>query len=76
VLAAFTESEKRAGTNVLQHRIILNYKLANNTTFNLTHWIGRTLNTHLPNAQLAPGRSSALPDPYLNRSQIDLVFTF
>jgi hypothetical protein len=76
VLAAFTESEKRAGTNVLQHRIIFNYKLAKNTTFNLTHWIGRTLNTHLPNAQLAPGRSSALPDPYLNRSQIDLVLTF
>jgi hypothetical protein len=76
VLAAFTESEKRAGTNVLQHRIIFNYKLAKNTTFNLTQWIGRTLNTHLPNAQLAPGRSSALPDPYLNRSQIDLVLTF
>jgi hypothetical protein len=76
VLAAFTESEKRAGTNVLQHRIIFNYRLAKNTTLNLTHWIGRTLNTHLPNAQLAPGRSSALPDPYLNRSQIDLVLTF
>jgi len=76
VLAAFTESEKRAGTNVLQHRIIFNYKLAKNTTFNLTHWIGRTLNTHLPNAQLAPGRSPAVPDPYLNRSQIDFVLTF
>jgi Putative porin len=76
VLAAFTESEKRAGTNVLQHRIVFNYKLAKNTTFNLTQWIGRTLNTHLANAQLAPGRSSALPDHYLNRSQIDLVLTF
>ena len=76
VIAAFTESDKRAGTNVLQHRIIFNYKLARNTTFSATHWIGHTLNTHLSNAQLAPGRSSTLPDPYLNRSQIDLVFAF
>ena len=76
VIASFNESDQRSPTNVLQHRIYFNWKVRNNVTFSVTDWIGRTLNTALPNAKRAPGIAPGEHDPYLNRAQFDVIYTF
>jgi hypothetical protein len=88
VIASFNESDQRAPTNVVQHRVAFNWKVARNTTFGYTQWIGRTLDPTQVNARLAPGVSTTgscagapagaclLQDPWLKRGQLDLVFTF
>jgi hypothetical protein len=72
----------------VQHRVAFNWKVARNTTFGYTQWIGRTLDPTQVNARLAPGVSTTgscagapagaclLQDPWLKRGQLDLVFTF
>jgi hypothetical protein len=76
VLASFTESEMRAPTNVLQHRIYLLWKLQPNTIASYNLWIGRTLNSNLQHSILAPGNTPAEADPYLKRMQFDVVYSF
>jgi Putative porin len=77
VLAAFAESDQRAPTNILQNRVYALWKLRANTVAGFTWWHGHTLNTDLENAVRAS--SKILPgetDPYLNRFQFDLMYSF
>lgn len=76
VLAAFSESDQRAPTNILQNRLYVNYKVRKNTQIMFTDWIGRTLNTNLVNAPKAEGITIGQQEPYLNRLQLDVVYTF
>jgi hypothetical protein len=76
VLAAFNESDQRAPTNILQNRFYVNYKFRKNTQFMFTDWIGRTLNTALQNSAKAKGILPGQEEPYLNRMQLDVVYTF
>jgi hypothetical protein len=77
VLAAFAESDQRAPTNIVQNRIYALWKLRANTVAGITWWHGHTLNTDLENAvrassKITPGEE----DPYLNRFQFDLMYSF
>jgi hypothetical protein len=76
VLSSFVESDQRAPTNTLQNRLYLNYKIRKNTQLMFSDWIGRTLNTNLVNAVNAEGITTGQQDPYLNRLQLDVVYTF
>jgi len=76
VLASFNESDQRAPTNILQHRLYFNYKLARNTVASYTFWFGRTLDDTLPNARRGPGVSVGQIEPFLRRMQFDVVYSF
>jgi hypothetical protein len=78
VIASFDESDQRAPTNVLQHRFYALYKLRANTVASFTWWHGRTLNPNLQNAVLGGGikPGTGAVDPWLNRFQIDLIYSF
>lgn len=88
VISSFNESDQRSPTNVLNHRVAFNWKIAKNTTLGYTQWIGRTLDVTLQNAKLAPGVSATgvcgvgspanclTRDPWLKRGQLDLVYSF
>jgi hypothetical protein len=76
VISSFNESDQRSATNVVQHKIYFNWKIKDNVTFGATDWIGRTLNTALENAKRAPGISVGEHDPYLNRAQFDVIYSF
>ena len=78
VISSFAESDQRAPTNILQHRIFFLYKVQKNTVLSYTQWIGRTLNPNLQNSALGPG-APATPrrqEPFLNRLQFDVIYTF
>ncbi len=99
-IASYTESDQRAPTNILQHRVYALWRIRANTTASFTWWHGRTLNPFLQNAALATGLKPAfdesgvpglicssaslcntLPqplthEPWLNRFQFDLIYTF
>jgi hypothetical protein len=80
VLASFAESDQRAPTNIVQHRFYGIWKLRPNTVAAFTWWHGRTLNDNLENAALVsgwkPDGTSHHPEPWLNRLQFDLIYTF
>jgi hypothetical protein len=76
VISSFNESDQRAPTNTLQNRFYVNYKFRKNTQFMFTDWIGRTLNTGLVGAAKASGVVAGTQEPYLNRVQVDVVYTF
>jgi putative porin len=93
IIASWAESDQRAPSNILQHRIYALWRVAPNTTASFTWWHGRTLNPFLQNAVLAPGMTVLtsggtvgpgvlLPgqanqhEPWLNRLQFDLIYTF
>jgi hypothetical protein len=88
VISSFNESDQRSPTNVVNHRVAFNWKVAKNTTLGYTQWIGHTLDPTLQNAKLAPGVSTTgtcgvgspvnclTKDPWLKRGQLDLVYTF
>ncbi|MGB9071930.1 MAG: putative porin [Terriglobales bacterium] len=90
IIASWGESDQRAPTNILQHRFYALWRVAPNTTASFTWWHGRTLNPFLQNAVLAngltvnttpgvgvltPGKSGQ-EEPWLNRLQFDLIYTF
>jgi flagellar motor protein MotB len=89
-IASFNESDQRAPSNILQHRIYGLWRIRQNTTASFTWWHGRTLNPFLQNAALAsgmkisdtPGTGVLVPgasdqhEPWLNRLQFDLIYTF
>ena len=76
VISQFNESDMRAPTNVLQHRVFGNLLVAKNTTAGVTLWYGRTLNTALQNA-VKPGTVAAGDvESYLKRLQLDLIYKF
>ena len=76
VIASFNESDQRAPTNILQHRIYALYKVRSNTVASFTLWHGRTLNTGLLDAVRGPGVAAGVKEPYLNRFQFDLIYSF
>jgi hypothetical protein len=84
-IASFVESDQRAPTNILQNRIYALWKLRANTLAGFTWWRGRALNTNLENnVALFNNYNSSVPtiakagqqEPYLNRLQFDLIYTF
>jgi hypothetical protein len=85
VIATFVESDQRAPTNILQNRIYALWKLRSNTLASFTWWRGRALNTYLDNnVALFNNYNTGVPtiktagqqEPYLNRLQFDLIYTF
>lgn len=79
VVASIAESDQRAPTNILQHRIYANWKLRSNTLASFTFWRGRTLNSFLENNAAVAQKTIATPglvEPYLNRFQFDLIYTY
>ncbi len=84
VLASIAESDQRAPTNIVQNRIYANWKLRANTVAGFTWWRGRVLNTYLENnaallntwGPAATIKTAGQQDPYLNRLQFDLVYTY
>jgi len=76
VIAAFNESELRAPTNILQHKLQVQWLAQKNTTISFTSWIGRTLSRDLQNAALPPGLPPGENDPYVKRLQADFIYKF
>jgi hypothetical protein len=76
VIASFNESDQRAPTNILQHRIYALWKIRANTVAGFTWWHGRTLNSNLLNSSLAAGVKAGQVEPWLNRLQFDLIYSF
>jgi hypothetical protein len=83
-IASFVESDQRAPTNILQNRIYALWKLRSNTLASFTWWHGRALNTNLENnvalfnnySSIATITKPGQQEPYLNRLQFDLIYTF
>jgi Putative porin len=76
ILATFSESEQRAATNILEHRIYAYWRLRSNVVAQYNAWIGRTLNTNLQHAVVAPGVTAGQTEPFLVRHQFDLIYSF
>lgn len=76
VISQFNESDLRAATNVLNHRVFFGWRVQRNTTLQYTQWIGRTLNPNLQNAARAAGLAPGAQDPWLYRGQLDFIYTF
>jgi hypothetical protein len=76
ILATFSESEQRAATNIIEHRIYAYWRLRSNVVAQYNAWIGRTLNTNLQHAVLAPGVTAGQREPFLVRHQFDLIYSF
>jgi len=83
-IASFVESDQRAPTNILQNRFYALWKLRSNTLASFTWWHGRVLNTYLENnaalfnnySSVATITKAGQQEPYLNRLQFDLIYTF
>ncbi len=76
ILSSFAESDQRAPTNILQHRIYAQWRLRQNVSANWSYWIGRTLNSNLEHSVLATGTVPGAQEPYLRRMQFDLIYSF
>ncbi len=76
ILATFSESEQRAATNIIEHRVFGSWRLRSNVVAQFNAWIGRTLNSNLQHAVLAPGVTPGEKEPFLARYQFDLIYTF
>lgn len=81
LISQFNESDMRAPTNVIQHRLYALWKARNNVTASYTLWVGRTLDCRLQNASKAAGFTcnAVAPfntEPMLKRMQFDLVYAF
>jgi hypothetical protein len=79
VLAAFSESDQRAPTNIVQNRVYALWKVRANTVAGLTWWHGRTLNSNLQNNAASLNKTitkAGQEEAYLNRFQFDLIYTF
>jgi len=75
-ISSFVESENRAPTNLLQQRIYLLWKLRQNTVASYTFWLGRTLNSGLQHSVVASGVTAGETEPWLQRHQFDLIYSF
>jgi len=76
IIASFSESEQRAPTNILQHRIYAQWKLRPSVTASYVLWVGRTLNSNLQHSIVAPGTTPGTTEPWLKRTQFDLLYSF
>jgi hypothetical protein len=78
-IASFVESDQRAPTNILENRFYALWKLRSNTVAGFTWWHGRTLNSNLENNAASVNKTiskAGQTEPYLNRLQFDLIYTF
>ena len=76
ILAGLGESDWRAPSNVLQQRIGVDRMMDPHVQLSFTLYRGRTLDTALPGALLAPGRAPGLPDPWVNRFYWDVTYRY
>lgn len=76
IIASFSESEQRAPTNILQHRIYAQWKLRPSVTASYVLWVGRTLNSNLQHSIVAPGTTPGTTELWLKRMQFDLLYAF
>jgi hypothetical protein len=79
VLASIAESDQRAPTNILQNKFYAAWKLRSNVVANLTWWHGRVLNSYLENNTAVASKTitkAGQQEPYLNRFQFDLIYTY
>jgi hypothetical protein len=76
ILATFSESEQRAATNIIEHHIFASWRLQSNVVAAYNVWIGRTLNSNLQHAVLAPGVTPGETELFLMRHQFDLIYSF
>jgi len=79
VIASFAESDQRTPTNLVQNKIYALWKLRSNTVASLTWWHGRVLNSNLENNAALVQKTvttAGETEPYLNRFQFDLIYTF
>jgi hypothetical protein len=76
ILATFSESEQRAATNIIEHHIFASWRVRSNVVAAYNAWIGRTLNSNLQHAVLAPGVTPGKTEPFLMRHQFDLIYSF
>jgi len=76
IISSFAESEQRAPTNLVEHRIYGLWKVRANTTAAFTMWIGRTLNSNLQHALVSPGTVPGTAEPWLKRLQFDMIYAF
>ena len=58
------------------NRIYGLWKIRANTSAAFTMWIGRTLNSNLQHAVVAPGTVPGTVEPWLKRLQFDMIYTF
>jgi len=88
VITAFNESDLRAGSNLIQHRLNFNYQWLNNVSLNYAIWVGRVVNAQ-DQIGLVPGGKRAIvggpcnispfdgcKDNVLKRMQFDLIYRF
>jgi Putative porin len=78
-IASFGESDQRTPTNLIQNRVYALWKLRSNTLAGATWWHGKVLNTNLENNAALVQKTISKPglgEPYLNRFQFDLIYTF
>jgi hypothetical protein len=76
ILATFSESEQRAATNIIEHHIFASWRVRSNVVAAYNAWIGRTLNSNLQHAVLAPGVTPGEKEPFVMRHQFDLIYSF
>jgi hypothetical protein len=76
VISSFSESDQRAPTNILQNKIYGTWRVRPATTFGITYWLGRTLNSALQHATLPPGVTPGQTEPLVRRAQFDLMYSF
>jgi Putative porin len=79
VIASFAESDQRTPTNLIQNKIYALWKVRSNTVASLTWWHGRVLNSNLENNAALVQKTvptAGENEPYLNRLQFDLIYTF
>jgi hypothetical protein len=72
VLAAFNESDLRAPTDVLNHRLLFSYLFAKNVTAQFTAFVGKKMHT---SAKLIDGFDDTNLN-YLKRLQFDIIYKF
>lgn len=84
VISAFNDSDFRASTNLLQHRMQVGYMFHGNIQGQFTAFVGKLANP-LSNTELVPSGVrgacagsdvSSCRDPYLKRLQFDVIYKF
>ena len=76
IIASWAESDQRAPTNILQHKIYGTWKLRDNVTASYKLFLGRTLNSNLEHAILGTGVAPGQTEPILKRQEFDLNYAF
>jgi hypothetical protein len=76
IIASWAESDQRAPTNILQHKVYAGWRLRSNVAANYTLFLGRTLNSNLEHAVLGTGVTPGETEPILKRQEFDLNYTF